>query len=511
MYFDSIKNIRIQNILTEFILNYKLNARFYGYFCQYINFRENTHTKTYHPYVDKHGMVVSYNSEFIDSLSEEELRYLICFVCFQFISNHSLVEVTNEATFIDFLSSTIVLTNILSMASDQTNFKRFGFLPPFPNKELDDYTVFYKNTKHLTEINEGVKDYINTNYKGRMDYSDLTDKLIELRNIDPTLIQKLMEATKDMTEENKNDYSDILEEHTEAIQAISDTKDTIEEIITSIKEFFDWVDTDKFFNNSDDIKKYNESNKEVEEFKPVSENNKSNKSSEYTSLLRVLAKKELNFESIGSGCSGNNCENRGSIENALSSARNRGSGAGALDRHLDSLTESRVDYMKLIKSKTNSLMSNYTNRKYTKPNRKGLKGIKGKHKTGNAITCILDTSGSMWGSLEVVLSTIFKHGLHVNLIQIDTNVKDPIILKSKADFSKIDLLGGGGTELQPAIDYVVENDKYNKHNVVILTDGYTDTLDTSNLKQVLILSVGVECDLITYNNVTQIILNPEEL
>ena len=51
--------------------------------------------------------------------------------------------------------------------------------------------------------------------------------------------------------------------------------------------------------------------------------------------------------------------------------------------------------------------------------------------------------------------------------------------------------GLGGTVLQPGIDYISDN--YNLYNTVILTDGYTDSLDLSELNKVLIISTDSNC------------------
>jgi predicted metal-dependent peptidase len=66
--------------------------------------------------------------------------------------------------------------------------------------------------------------------------------------------------------------------------------------------------------------------------------------------------------------------------------------------------------------------------------------------------------------------------------------------------------GLGGTVLQPSVDYVV--DHYNDFNTVILSDGYTDTLDFSKVKgRVLIISVGTKVPIgRTNNRVKQIVL-----
>jgi predicted metal-dependent peptidase len=71
----------------------------------------------------------------------------------------------------------------------------------------------------------------------------------------------------------------------------------------------------------------------------------------------------------------------------------------------------------------------------------------------------------------------------------------------------IPIKGLGGTCLQPMIDYIANN--FNECNSVLLTDGYTDTLDFSKIKgKVLIISVGVKCPISRSNGkVKQIVLD----
>jgi predicted metal-dependent peptidase len=63
------------------------------------------------------------------------------------------------------------------------------------------------------------------------------------------------------------------------------------------------------------------------------------------------------------------------------------------------------------------------------------------------------------------------------------------------------IMGLGGTTLMPGIDFIA--DKKNKiymFNLVILTDGYTDSLNFSNIKtKTLILSTADKCP-ITFDN-----------
>ena len=73
----------------------------------------------------------------------------------------------------------------------------------------------------------------------------------------------------------------------------------------------------------------------------------------------------------------------------------------------------------------------------------------------------------------------------------DVGVKDVKKIKDTKKLDKLKITGFGGTEIQPHVDMVVE--KYNDYNSVILTDGFTDTLDLSKLKgRVLIITAGVE-------------------
>ena len=98
----------------------------------------------------------------------------------------------------------------------------------------------------------------------------------------------------------------------------------------------------------------------------------------------------------------------------------------------------------------------------------------------------------MGGDFERVLSYIFQNDIHINLIQIDTKVKAVENIKNKRDLQKMVIHGLGGTVLQPAVDYVIDPvNKISKFNTVILTDGYTDSLNFSEcLHKVLILTTG---------------------
>lgn len=183
------------------------------------------------------------------------------------------------------------------------------------------------------------------------------------------------------------------------------------------------------------------------------------------------------------------------VNDFMQRLKNRGLVSGQIENILNKLRKSKKDYLKEIKRAISHHIFGASKRKsITKPNRRGIEGIKGKKKFKNVINCVLDTSGSMCGDFERVLSFIFQNDIHINLIQIDTEVKAVEDIKNKRDLEKVIIKGMGGTVLQPAITYI--NNPVNKlysYNTVVLTDGYTDNLNFTETKgKVLILTTGVK-------------------
>ena len=167
------------------------------------------------------------------------------------------------------------------------------------------------------------------------------------------------------------------------------------------------------------------------------------------------------------------------------------------------------DLLKILKRSVSEIKGFTKMSSFKKPSRKGIEGLKGRVKYSNCINCILDTSGSMMGSFELVISEIFKDDYEINMIQCDSKVKSYKILRRKKDIQNMKLIGLGGTSLQPGIDYVLSDKKLRKNNIVILTDGITDILDFSKCSgmKILILSSSKECPLKRkYSNVKQIII-----
>ena len=170
----------------------------------------------------------------------------------------------------------------------------------------------------------------------------------------------------------------------------------------------------------------------------------------------------------------------------------RGLSAGNVETTLNKLRKKRKDYLKEIKrAVSNMIFGTLKQKTIVKPNRRQISGLKGNRKVKTKINCILDTSGSMGGTFEKVLSYVYRNDIEINLIEADTEVKWIENIKNKRKLETMVIKGLGGTILQPAIDLVA--DQFNEFNTVVLTDGYCDSLDLSKIKgRVLLISIGVK-------------------
>jgi predicted metal-dependent peptidase len=191
----------------------------------------------------------------------------------------------------------------------------------------------------------------------------------------------------------------------------------------------------------------------------------------------------------------------------------RGLSAGNIETTLNKLRKKRKDYLKEIKrAVSNMIFGTVKQKTIVKPNRRQIAGLKGNRKVKTKINVILDTSGSMGGqgTFERVLSYVYRNDIEINFIESDTEIKWVENLKSAKKLESLPIKGLGGTMMQTGIDYVVEH--FNEFNTVLLTDGYTDSLDLSRLKgKLLIISVGVKVPIAKSNGkVKQIVIEGNE-
>ena len=184
------------------------------------------------------------------------------------------------------------------------------------------------------------------------------------------------------------------------------------------------------------------------------------------------------------------------VKEAYNKLKARGLVEGNIEQTINKLRKKRKDYLKEIKRSVSNVIGQGNKQKtITRINRRGIKGLKGHKKVKSKINVILDTSGSMSGMFEKVLSYIFQRDIEINLLQVDTVLQDSINISSMRELEKMKIRGGGGTRMQPGINYITEH--HNQFNTVLLTDGWVDDLDWSNHKgKVLILTTHDECPII---------------
>ena len=196
------------------------------------------------------------------------------------------------------------------------------------------------------------------------------------------------------------------------------------------------------------------------------------------------------------------------INDNLEKLKSRGHGTSNITATLEKLRKSNKDYLPYIKRAiSNDIIGGKKVKTITKSNRRGIEGLKGKRKVKFKITVLLDTSGSMSGLFERTLSYVYRNDIEIDLIEADTEVKWVKKIKSAKNLQNIQIKGLGGTILQTGIDLIVE--KFNKSNLLILTDGMCDKLDLSKVKgNILVISVDKEVPIAQTNGkVKQIIVS----
>lgn len=185
------------------------------------------------------------------------------------------------------------------------------------------------------------------------------------------------------------------------------------------------------------------------------------------------------------------------VRDMIDNLRTRGLVPGEIEETLNKLRKKRKDYLREIKrSISKDIIGHLKHKTISRPNRRGIEGLKGNKKYSSKVNVIMDTSGSMYGMFEKVLEYVFQKDIAINMCQVDTEVHSIETISSMRDMQRMDIKGLGGTMLQPAVELIASSKEYNKYNTVILTDGYCDTLDLNILKgKVLAITCGTEIPL----------------
>lgn len=185
--------------------------------------------------------------------------------------------------------------------------------------------------------------------------------------------------------------------------------------------------------------------------------------------------------------------------------KNRGLETGKMKSFLDGLTKPKKDYLKSIKRGLAAMKGKQKGKTYSRPNRYGFKHCKGTKKTSVKLTAIIDVSGSCYSYLPKMISTLFQNNIVVDLIQADTQVNKIVEIENKKQLKKMEIIGCGGTVLQPAVNHVKKH--IPNQNLVVISDGYVDTLNFDGIKgKVLILTTDQLVPTTGNKNVKQIVI-----
>lgn len=157
--------------------------------------------------------------------------------------------------------------------------------------------------------------------------------------------------------------------------------------------------------------------------------------------------------------------------------------------------EGRVDYRKVLRAFSTSIVS--SERKFTRmrPNRRlGFKAMGSKHEMASRLLVAVDVSGSVTnesiGSFFRIITRFFKYGVErVDVIQFDSEVKNQVLTLDKAaqNYSSFTRLGDGGTSFQAVLDYHHQHKGYD--GLIIFTDGYAPVPDPYRLTRSKLLWV----------------------
>jgi predicted metal-dependent peptidase len=400
-----------------------INMSFYGHFFTRINFEEVTDNSTACVYAKGSRLYLRYNKAFIDVLSKEELRFLLMHEL-----SHLLFSHLNRIGDRNMKKANVVADMIINTSI------------------IEDFDSSFKQIAGKYKLSNDAeleipKLLVPPEYKGRRIFEELYDWLQEQADKD-----KSQQNSKDGEGQDSQDGEGQDSQDGESCSNPSNSKGKGKPSKSSKGE-------------SEELKTGKKMFKDIEKGKDVQCTDDHSEMTEQEKQIVDSITKDI-----------------------VEGLKNRGHISADVQKFLDKLTSNRKNNLKWILQNLSFVLGSKVAQTWTKPNRYQIKGKKGEKLEGHQLNVILDVSGSMYGLHEKVLSTVYQNGLQCNIILADTTVKDFIVTTSKADLQKISLKGFGGTELQPAIEFIKSNKSIKDINTLVLTDGYCDKLNFDGLK-----------------------------
>ncbi len=164
------------------------------------------------------------------------------------------------------------------------------------------------------------------------------------------------------------------------------------------------------------------------------------------------------------------------IENIANDSSQWGSIPHYLKETIIANLRPQVDYRKIIRSFNASIISSQHVLTRFKPSRRyGWLYMGRKSDFTTHLLIAIDVSGSILNkdlqNFYSIINRFFKYGIkQISVIQFDTEIKGEPLIFQKAK-KEIKVLGRGGTDFQPPIDYYLKNNK-SYDGLLVFTDGY---------------------------------------
>ena len=563
-----VKNTKLSNAISELIVEQSLiKYRYFGYFCTLLQFEESIDKETAYVSPRRKFFAFGYNEHFINALKPQEIHYVIYHEIMHIKSQHFLRSY-GFTTRIQHSKCNIVQDALINFninneynVNKKNLFKNYCHLitydSPYETVHLDCLQV--KSKIELIESKDIPEDKVVLLAKSKVQLSIMEEILEELKHnpnydlrshpsdenpyknyIIPTNweqavsgihLEPFLEAG---FERGENDCNLIFEKlysfFDEKIRLLQDECDTIGYKVVK-KRILNDNSTYKVHVSSHEYYKKIDETKIIEDGNLVKDVRYACNLDLY--CLRYLVDNQSGKDQIGEGekifqefddhdSSDENELSPEEIANRLSDmdryCQGRGADAGFANGIMKQIVPQKENHLKNIFSAISKLKGGGNIKKtYKKINKKHASSkfiIKGRTTTSKSLNIVCDASGSMDGCIEPILGFCLKDSYVGNLVFCDTVVTEKNIVKitSQNDIRKMkDLFNVyGGTELMPGVNYVKNH--YGKENLLILTDGYCDTLDLQGFDKVVIISCGIECHVVNEPRFfKQVVVDPNEI
>jgi predicted metal-dependent peptidase len=497
-----IKNIheKLLESIQVMLIDTKVNLPFYGNFNLFVNFHESENIPTCGVNMTPKGMNFYYSSKFLENLSQKEVNFITLHEDFHLLWDHPKRTITGQYDqklsniaqdmIINHIIVEDIPSNFIEIPKDEKGRNMALFVP----KEYTGKLIF-------EELYEWLRDEKNKRQKQKEQNkcSNCNGTGKDQQKQDQSGNQKGDQQKGNQQGGDQSQGQDQGQGEGQGDQGQGGNGGQEQKDCPSCGGS----------GQKDGKGKGNQGN----DYGPYGKNPKDDKGAIDTysldSILDNLEKNEGQYLDVHMGDEIPEEMRESMMKDAIDRLKSRGFSSGNVEKTLNKLRKKRKDYLKEIKrAVSNTIFGSIKEKTIVRPNRRQIAGVKGSRKVKTKINVILDTSGSMGGqgTFERVLSYVYRNDIEINFMESDTQIKWVENIKSAKKLESLPVRGLGGTIMQVGIDYVVEH--FNQYNTVLLTDGYTDSLDLTKLKgKLLIISVGTKVPIARTNGkVKQIVL-----